>query len=93
VGATLIPESWPRVFGPAHFPSAPPHLQSEDSRTWDHWKLVIHQEFALKAFSQRAGEMAQGIRALAALPEVPSSIPSQPYGGSQPSPMPSSGVS
>jgi hypothetical protein len=44
-----------------------------------------------------AGEMAQWFRALTALPEVLSSVPSKPHGGSQPSVvgdlMPSSGVS
>jgi hypothetical protein len=40
--------------------------------------------------------MAQWLKALFALPDVMSSIPQQPHGGSQPSvmdPMPSSGVS
>ena len=46
------------------------------------WKQVV----ATKNWNG-AGEMAQWLRELTALPEVLSSIPSKPHGGSQPSIM------
>jgi hypothetical protein len=48
---------------------------------------VANTYIRIKNLKKRAGEMAQWLRALAALPEVLSSIPSKPHGGSQPSVM------
>jgi hypothetical protein len=50
-----------------------------------HHKMI--SSFIFKLMFWEAGEMSQQLRALAALPKVLSSIPSNPDGGSQPSVM------
>jgi hypothetical protein len=53
-----------------------PSLQAQQLYSHEHTCKYTHLHILFKKIKQRAGELAQGLRALSALSEVLSSIPS-----------------